>query len=185
MSNIKGKVILSENTKESLYKKLQSFNIDQKMNYAVVVLKFIITDSRSRHNGELIIETTLKVGYVTPFITKNLAKEYIKELSQHHKILMFLPVENGKIIAKFEDIEEILNDTDSDQYCQSVEYSKELPIISLFNIIAYNWSNFSEKEKEQHAYNLGGVKDYHHVKSLLDNWKFTPEFERYVAEQYN
>jgi len=177
--DVQVKARLNENVKNDLGYKLTTYNLDEDMNYAVVVLKILITNSESTSNNEITINLTPKVQYVTPFVTKKLAEEYIKELSQKGKLMMFLPVNNGRIIAKNEDTESIINDLLNYYTQENVEY-KSTSMLSNFNMIAYNWLSYSEEEKEKVLFGLGGIKNYHAFKLLFDNWEFTPEFENSI-----
>lgn len=181
-NNIKVNTYLDKNAETNIKEKLKTYNIDKEMNYVVVVTKIIITNSENRNKNELSINLVPKVNYVVPFVTKKLAQDYIVELSKYDKLFMFLPVENGKIVVKNEDVKTTINDLERSCYNNNnIEYG-EMSKTSVLNIIAYNWEGFSEKEKEEHAYKLGGIKDYHNIRSLLDNWKFTPEFEEYATK---
>jgi hypothetical protein len=111
-------------------------------------------------------------------------KEYIKELSQKGKLMMFLPVNNGRIIAKNEDTESIIDNLLNYYTQENVEYdNKNASFISNLNMMAYNWiNNYTEKDKERISFELGGIKNYHLFKSLFDSWEFSPEFENSIKD---
>jgi len=100
---IKLKAHLNNNCKKTLHDKLKTYTLDEKINYAIVVLKILTTNPETKNNDELTINLALKVHYVTPFVTKKLAEDYIKELSQINKLTLFFPVKNGKIIVNTKD----------------------------------------------------------------------------------
>lgn len=168
--NVQVNAYLDEKSEEGLYAKLRSYNIDKEMNYVVAVLKLLITNSETKNNNELDINILPKIHYVSPFITKNLAEEYIKELSNKDKIVMLLAVEKGEIVIKLEDMDLIMERIRNCDRNKNAEFG-EMSTKSIYNIIAYNWSSFSEEQKDEYAFKLGGLKGCKEVKSLLDNWK--------------
>lgn len=92
------KAKLSDDCEKTLHDKLKTYNLDEEINYAVIVLKMLVGNSEGRSSKELTVNIIPKVHYITPFVTKKLAEEYIKELSSVNKLMMFFPVKDGKII---------------------------------------------------------------------------------------
>lgn len=184
MSNINIQAItyLDENSKTIINDKLKSYKLDKEVNYAVVVLKILVTNSESKNSNELYIKIVPKVHYVVPFITKKLAEEYIKELSTENKLLMFLTVNNGQIIVKGEDINSFINNFEDLSINKNIEYDK-MSLLSTYNILAFNWQYSSEQDKERLAFEMGGLKNCKYIKEIFDNWKFNPEFEK-EAKKY-
>ena len=107
--NITAKACLVENSETNLNEKLKTYNLGIEMNYVVVVIKLLVVNSETKNSNELIVNIVPKVHYVTPFVTKRLAEEYVKELSKENKLMMFFSVDNGKIVTKNEDVEEFIN----------------------------------------------------------------------------
>ena len=173
--NIEIKAHLDGKSKTIINEKLKTYNLDKEMNYAVAVIKLLITNSESKNSNELSINIVPKVHYVTPFVTKKLAEEYIAELFKVDKMTMFLHVDNGNIIVKYDEIEEFINSVErsaSAKGYNNTEYS-EMSYISSLNILAYGWLNtYSEKEKEECAFKLGGMKNYQEIRNIFDNWEF-------------
>jgi len=155
--------------------KLKTYNLDIEMNYAVAVIKLLITNSETKNSNELSINIVPKVHYVTPFVTKKLAEEYIAELSKVDKMTMFLHVDKGNIIVKNDEVEEFIDSVErssSAREYNNTEYG-EMSYISSLNIVAYGWLNtYSEKEKEECAFKLGGMKNYQEIRDIFDNWEF-------------
>jgi len=106
---------LEKTSKTILGQELKSYNLGKEFNYAVAVLKLLITNSESETKGKVTINLVPKVQYVTPFVTKKLAETYCKELSEQDKIMLLLPVSDGKIVVKDEDIEDAM---DKFEYCK-------------------------------------------------------------------
>lgn len=180
---IKAYAQLNEKSETLIHEKLKTYNLDEEMNYAVVVLKLLIGNSEVKNKNELVICVTPKIQYITPFVTKKLAEEYIKELTKEDKMTMLFTVDKGKIIIKNEDIKSTIDLLNSYKGSKNMEYG-EMSNISRYNMMAYNWKYIlSDKEKEEYAFNLGGMKGYNEVKNLLDNWTFTPEFEKEIINK--
>jgi len=178
--NIETQVQLDEKSHTILNEKLKTFNLDSDMNYAVAVLKIFITNSESKKYNKLAVNVVPKVQFVVPFVSKILATEYMNELSKKNKLMMFLHVEKGNIVVKDEDIDLAINNLLNTSTSPEIEY-EEISRLSLFNLIAYNWMNFSEQEKDEYAYKLGGLNGHYHIRALLDKWEFSPEFEKEVV----
>jgi hypothetical protein len=88
----------AENSGDRLRKQIQSYNLGEEFNYAVVVLKLSITNGEKIVSESVALVINPQVHYIVPFINKELAEEYCKELSQTDKLMMLLEVKNGKAI---------------------------------------------------------------------------------------
>lgn len=97
---LKVKAVLDDSSTKILKDKLQSYNLGEGFNYAVVVIKIMITNGKDQVTNldQLKINLVTKVQYITPFVTKELAEAYLKELSELDMLVMLLPVKDGKVI---------------------------------------------------------------------------------------
>jgi len=173
--NTQIKAQLDGKSKTIIREKLKTYNLDIEMNYAVAVIKLLITNSETKNSNELVVNIVPKVHYVTPFVTKKLAEEYISELSKVDKMTMFLHVDKGDIIVKNDEIEEFVDSVEESASARGYNNTEcgEMSYISFLNILAYNWlNNYLEEEKEECAFKLGGIKNYQDIRSIFDNWEF-------------
>lgn len=149
---------MEKTSKTILYNKIKSYNLGKEFNYAVVVLKLLITNSQHEKKGELEINLIPKVQFVTPFITKKLAEDYCKELSTQNIIMMLLNVENGNIIVKDEDVESALDNLEASGRTNT-DVSENLSKTSYFYVVASTWNQNTEEEKNNISFQLGGIKN--------------------------
>jgi hypothetical protein len=167
---VKVQAIFDKESDNILNQKLKSYNLGKEFNYAVAVLRLSITNSENDSKDSLTINLIPKVQYVAPFVTKKLAQAYIEELSGLDKLIMFLPVENGKIVVKKEDIDNALENINNAN--QNSEISTDMSVMSYINLLASNWNEQTEECKEEVCFKLGGVKNCQYFKDMIDNWKF-------------
>jgi len=99
---------------EEFQKELKSYNLGKEFNYAVAIIKVLITNGKDCTNdtNEIVeINVVPKIQYIIPFVSKELAEKYLKELSIFKKMTMFIPVdENGKLVIKDYNVENTMNE---------------------------------------------------------------------------
>jgi hypothetical protein len=168
---LKVNAILLKNSEYILKEKLKTYNLGKEFNYAVAVIKLLIINSQHEKKENLEIELIPKVQFVTPFVTRKLANDYCKELSTQNKIMMLLNVENGKIIAKNEDVESALDSLELSGK-ENTDVSKNMSPESYFYIVASTWNQNTEEQKDAICFQLGGIKNCQDIKDMFDNWEF-------------
>ena len=146
--NVTLKTKLDEKGTEDLQKKLKSYNLGKEFNYAVVVLKLIIANGESKTKDSLVVKLVPKVQYITPFVSKELAENYMKELSILDKLMMFLEIgEDGRVVLK----ENEINNKEKE--------ASNLSMCNVLNIIANNWNSISKENKKESTNKLAGDKN--------------------------
>lgn len=98
MKNLSVKVdTVVERNDESLYRDIESYNIDKEFNYALVVVWLSIKNT-NRKDDEFKLIFTPKVHYVVPFVTEEAAEQYTGHLPKDYYPTLLLEVKNGKVV---------------------------------------------------------------------------------------
>jgi len=175
MSNVSDKVNVIVDCKldkkgvEDFQNKLKSYNLGKEFNYAVAIIEILIANGENNTNdtNEIVgIDIVPKVQYIVPFVSKEMAELYLKELSILNKLTMFLPInDEGKVVVKDYNVENTMNE----MWDKETEIDKNLPTEKQLIILASRLKELNKEQLDNYLIKIIGLKDKEYIKSILKN----------------